>query len=356
MHKNDNSDSDLLKVIQQLIKIIVVLLIGIILVTILFFNADHINNFFKSMSEPPKKVVADSAISSKNDDVKYWIPPDFSAIVDVKMQKQLEYGKELIVHTAKYLGPKGSVKKISNGLNCQNCHLEAGTKIFGNNYGSVASMYPKFRARSGKEEDIYKRVNDCFERSLNGKPLDISSNEMQAIKTYIEFLGSNVEKGKKAEGSGFKELAFLDRAADPEKGLLAYGSKCQSCHQSNGEGLMNTDGTEYSYPALWGDKSYNDGAGLFRISNFAKYIKYNMPLGVSHNNAQLTDEEAWDIAAYVNSQPRPHISVPKDWPDKSKKPIDHPFGPYADQFSEKQHKYGPFKPIESEAKSKNTTK
>jgi thiosulfate dehydrogenase len=75
-----------------------------------------------------------------------------------------------------------------------------------------------------------------------------------------------------------------------------------------------------------------------------------MPIGATHDNPQLTDEEAWDIAAYVNSQTRPHINVPKDWPDNSKKPIDHPFGPYADQFSEKQHKLGPFKPIAEEKK------
>jgi len=107
---------------------------------------------------------------------------------------------------------------------------------------------------------------------------------------------------------------------------------------------------EYTYPALWGKNSFNDGAGLYRISNFAKYIKYNMPLGVTHRNPQLTDEEAWDVAAFIVSQARPHINVPKDWPDISKKPADHPFGPYADAFAEAQHKYGPFKPIVEEQK------
>jgi thiosulfate dehydrogenase len=232
-------------------------------------------------------------------------------------------------------------------MNCQNCHLEAGTKVFGNNYGSVAANYPKFRPRSGTEEDIYKRVNDCFERSLNGKALDTLSREMQAIKTYIEYLGSNIEKGKKAEGSGFKELAFLDRAADPKKGKEVYVAKCQSCHQADGGGLLNVEGTEYSFPPLWGKNAYNDKAGLYRITFFARYAKYNMPLGTSHENPQLSDEEAWDVAAFVNSQERPSFNTPKDWPDISKKPIDHPFGPYRDGFSETQHKYGPFKPIKA---------
>lgn len=283
-----------------------------------------------------------------------WQAPDLSALSDAALKEQVAYGKELIAHTAKYLGPRGSVLQISNGMNCQNCHLDAGTRQWGNNYGSVASLYPKFRSRSGKTEDIYKRVNDCFERSLNGQGLDSMGKELQAIRAYMVFLGTNVEKGKKAEGSGFKDLAFLDRAADPAKGKLTYEQKCQSCHQANGQGTLLPDSSEYAFPPLWGEHSYNDGAGLYRLSNFAKYIKYNMPLGATFENPQLSDEEAWDIAAFVNSQPRPHIDVPKDWPDRSKKPIDHPFGPYSDPFSAEQHKYGPWKPIQEARKQQES--
>ena len=99
------------------------------------------------------------------------------------------YGHELIANTSIYLGPKGTVMQISNGMNCQNCHLSAGTKPWGNNYGAVFSTYPKFRDRSGSIETIYKRVNDCFERSLNGESLDTGSKEMQAIYAYIKWLG-----------------------------------------------------------------------------------------------------------------------------------------------------------------------
>lgn len=65
----------------------------------------------------------------------------------------------------------------------------------------------------------------------------------------------------------------------------------------------------------------------------------------THDMPKLSTEEAWDVAAYVNSQSRPKKDLSKDWPDISKKPFDHPFGPYADDFSESQHKYGPYKPI-----------
>jgi thiosulfate dehydrogenase len=106
---------------------------------------------------------------------------------------------------------------------------------------------------------------------------------------------------------------------------------------------------------LWGKNSYNSGAGLFRISRFAGYIKYNMPLGATYDNPQLSDEESWDIAAYVESLERPSKDLSQDWPNISKKPVDHPFGPFSDTFTQAQHKFGPFKPIKDE-KKKNEKK
>ena len=338
--KDDKIQQELLPVISKLILGIIVLVIGLIVMPVVFY-------YSKQTGKPKEKVITTDVpvMAVKKDGAGYWIAPDVGTISDPKQKAQVEYGKELIAHTAKYLGPNGSVLQISNGLNCQNCHLQAGAAIFGNNYGSVASLYPKFRARSGTTENIYRRVNDCFERSLNGKAIDTAGVEMQALVAYINFLGTNVKKGKTAEGSGLKDISFLDRSADSAKGSIVYTSKCQSCHQANGEGLFNKEKTEYIYPALWGKNSFNDGAGLYRLSNFAKYVKYNMPQGVTHQNPQLSDEEAWDVAAFINAQPRPHLDVPRDWPDMARKPFDHPFGPYGDSFSQKQHKVGPFKSI-----------
>ncbi len=320
---------------------------GVLALLLLMFVIQHP----PQMPVPEASPVQAAALSSGP---MYWTAADFSGVSDPQRLETLKYGKELIAHTANYLGPKGSVLKISNGLNCQNCHLDAGTRVFGNNYGSVASLYPKFRARSGTIEDLNKRINDCMERSLNGKALDTLSRELIAIREYIAFIGSNVPKGKPAEGSGLKSMPFLDRAADPKAGKIAYEAKCQLCHQANGEGQLDADGIAYVYPPMWGPNSYNDGAGLYRLSNFARYIKYNMPLGATHDSPQLTDEEAWDIAAFVNSQPRPQKDITGDWPDISKKPIDHPFGPFADEFSEKQHKYGPFEPIQEARKQRES--
>ena len=74
-----------------------------------------------------------------------------------------------------------------------------------------------------------------------------------------------------------------------------------------------------------------------------------------HEGTVLIDEEAWDVAAFVNSQPRPKGDLTKDWANIAAKPIDHPFGPYTDNFNEAQHKLGPFKPIVAKRKEMKKT-
>jgi thiosulfate dehydrogenase len=299
-----------------------------------------------SMQEPEQPAIPGpvvSAVPAAADSL--WHAPDTLTWQGLPNVEQLRYGRDLIANTSHYFGPKGVLAQITNGMNCQNCHLDAGAKPFGNNYSAVYSTYPKFRERSGTTESISKRVNDCMERSLNGRAIDSTGTAMQAIVAYIRWLGQDVEKGAKPKGSGLQELAFLERAADPKKGALTYAAKCQSCHGSEGQGVPNAEQTGYTYPPLWGEHSYNSGAGLYRLSRFAGYIHANMPLGASHDNPQLSEEEAWDLAAFVNSQPRPKKDLSKDWPNIAGKPIDHPFGPYSDGFTEQQHKYGPFGPI-----------
>ncbi len=358
--KSDQETTDsMLKAIQRLLVAVTFMLFGIIAVTMYaVFQPDVTSWFTKSKSdiaaeEAKKSAFAKWQVENKRQEesAAFWTPADIGSLPnDNPLKEQVEYGKELIAHTAKYLGPNGSVLKMTNGMNCQNCHLDAGTKAWGNNYGAVFSTYPKYRARSGKEETIYKRINDCMERSLNGKPLAENSKEMQAMKTYIEFIGKEVAKGEKPKGSGIYDLPYLNRPIDPVRGKELFIAKCQSCHQANGEGVLAANKIEYTYPPLWGPHSYNHGAGLYRMSRFAGYIRYNMPQGANYENPLLSDEEAWDIAAFVNSQARPSKDLRGDWPKIAEKPADHPFGPYADTFSEKQHKYGPFQPIADEKK------
>ncbi|MBD1391933.1 c-type cytochrome [Mucilaginibacter glaciei] len=282
--------------------------------------------------------------------VNAWKAPGENTIPKGKAGETIKYGRELLAHTAQYFGPKGSVAQITNGMNCQNCHLDAGTKLFGNNFASFISGYPKLSNRSGRMAKPAERIAECFERSLAGKVPDTAGKEVQAILSYMKWLGRDVKKGQEMFGNATEKLPFLDEAADPAKGKIIFAAKCQSCHGEKGEGVHATDQITYTYPPLWGKNSYNDGAGMYRLGNFAGFVKNNMPLGATYQNPQLTNEEAWNVAAFVNTQPRPHKDQQRDWPDLMKKPIDFPFGPYIDTFSEKQHKLGPFKPIKNAQK------
>jgi thiosulfate dehydrogenase len=269
--------------------------------------------------------------------------------------KQVLYGKDLIARTAYYLGPKGKLGHLTNGMNCQNCHNAAGTKFYGLNLISTAANYPQYMPRTGDVMSIAGRINGCMQRSLNGRALDTTGREMKAMVAYMKWLGKGVPKGQRPPGSSVLKLAYIGKAADPIKGKVVFMKKCQVCHGAEGQGLKVANGVVYTYPPLWGNDSYNDGAGLYRITTFAAFVKSNMPFGTIYKTPQLTDEEAWNVAAFVNSQPRPHFDQSNDWKDISRKPIDFPFGPYADQFSQSQHKFGPYRPIADVQKS-NTKK
>ena len=241
-------------------------------------------------SEDPTTAFASAAPLHHAVDV--WQPPDSTLIPETAEGDMIRYGKELISHTSKYLGPRGTVRRISNGMNCQNCHLRSGAKPYGNNYAAVVSTYPKFRSRSGSIETIEKRINDCIERSLNGVPLAADSREMRAIIAWFAWLGKDVEKGVTPKGSGIMALPFLSRAADPTKGKLVYDRHCRLCHGAEGQGFRHPDSVEWKYPPLAGNHSYNTGAGLFRISRFAGYVKSNMPHGTTWQPCALSRASA----------------------------------------------------------------
>ena len=290
---------------------------------------------YKLLPDPVKPPVA-------KEDPLAWYPPSIYSLVNSPESNLVLYGRELILHTSKYFGPKGSIAKIANGMNCGNCHLEAGARPYGNAFAAVTANYPKFRNRSGKVESVEFRVNDCFERSLNGKAIDSMSREMQAMVAYIKWVGKDVQKNIAPKNSGVPKIEILNRAADAVNGRQVYVSKCLSCHGENGQGLLNADATEYTYPPLWGQSSYNVSAGLYRISTLAGFVKYNMPYTITQTEPQLSDEDVWDVAAYICAQKRPEKFFTQDWPKIETKPFDHPFGPFADTLSEARHKYGPF--------------
>jgi thiosulfate dehydrogenase len=189
-------------------------------------------------------------------------------------------------------------------------------------------------------------------RSMNGRPLPVDGAPMQAIVAYIRFLSIGVPPGQHVPGLGAGKMPELARAADPARGARTYARACVACHNTDGAGVLRSRAAPalgYMIPPLWGADSFNDGAGMARLSNFANFVHFNMPHGTDYLDPTLSREEAWDVAAYAVSQPRPRMpGLEGDFPDRLAKPVDTPYGPYADGFGVRQHKYGPFAPIRAE--------
>jgi len=178
----------------------------------------------------------------------------------------------------------------------------------------ISRLYPEYRARADRQMTLAERINECFERSMNGKALPPDSSKLQAVVAYIEWLSQNVPPGSAVPWRGIPRLTS-SRIPDPVNGKKQFATKCVFCHGAEGQGTM-------AAPPVWGPHSYNIAAGMARVSVAASFIKSNMPRGWGWT---LTDDEAFDVAAYVNSQPRPDFPGKQhDWP-KGGKPADIPY-------------------------------
>jgi thiosulfate dehydrogenase len=281
-----------------------------------------------------------------------WTVPNISALPDNDYGRLVRHGRDLIAATYALVGPEvadPAKRYAGNNLACANCHLQAGTKKFGLPLFGLYGLFPAYSPRSGEEISLIDRLNACMTRSMNGKALPADAPEMAALIAYIEFLSTGVPAGQRLSGLGSGNMPELDRAADPARGKPLYATHCAACHAPDGAGIrrsLPTTDLGYMVPPLWGSDSFNDGAGMARLINAANFIHFNMPHGTDYLNPQLTPEQAWDIAAYMVSQPRPRkAGLDRDFPDLLQKPVDVPYGPYADSFSAEQHKYGPFASI-----------
>jgi thiosulfate dehydrogenase len=283
-----------------------------------------------------------------------WTVPEIGALPRDAHGMQVREGRDLITATYAYIGPSvadASKRYAGNNLACGNCHLQAGTKKFGVPLFGLWGDFPKYSARTGTEITIEERINACMTRSMNGRALPDDAPEMQALVAYIKFLSTGVPAGRQLPGMGSGNMRELKRVAEPRRGQTIYTRVCAGCHNTDGSGIRNSAADAalgYMIPPLWGPDSFNDGAGMARITSMANFVHFNMPHGADYLNPQLSVADAWDVAAYVESQKQPHkAGLDKDFPDLLLKPIDAPYGPYADKFSERQHKYGPFAPIQA---------
>jgi len=260
-----------------------------------------------------------------------------------------EYGQHLIRNTALLMGAGQSdlaLRSSGNNLACASCHLESGQMPGMLSLMQSAAKYPAFSGRDGIMGDLADRINGCMQRSMNGKALHRDSVEMLSMVMYVEQLGRQYAAMGDSSRAADEPAAFTepDRQANVENGAKVYQERCVVCHGASGEGLKATtslaDG--YLFPPLWGPDSYNIGAGMARVLTAARFIKARMPLG----NPVLSDDEAFDVAAFMNMQERPAMAnLDKDYPDRKLKPVDSPYPPYADPFPQEQHRLGPYAPI-----------
>ncbi len=298
---------------------------------------------------PVVALVATAVLASANP-TQGWPRPDPAGLPEGPRKDEVLHGEALIRRTYWYIGPEVAdpAKRFAgNNLACASCHLDGGRRRFGLPFIGVSQAYPADMARENALQTLAQRINGCMERSMNGRRLPEGSAELEAMIAYIDFLSDHAPTD--LHGRGAPPLSYLDRAANPRRGAEVYKRYCEACHGRDGLGVRNGtigDMAGYLYPPLWGPDGFNTGAGMHRLIKSARFIRANMPYGTNFDAPILSEEEAWDVAAYINIQKRPEKpGLDKDYPDRSRKPVDAPFGPYQDEFPPEQHKFGPFQPI-----------
>jgi thiosulfate dehydrogenase len=211
-------------------------------------------------------------------------------------------GLALIEHT-----PDSLPGYVGSNLRCTSCHLDRGLRDNAAPLTGSYAHYPRFVDRTGAVVLIEDRVNYCFTRSLAGRALPPRSTEMVDIVAYLAFLSRG--------GAGKVEPSLTALPSDSARGAALYASTCSRCHGADGAGLQAT-------PAVWGARSFSIGASMARVGRSAAFIRRNMPYD---RPGTLTDQQAFDVAAYINSHARPDLAGKSlDWP-AGNAPADVPY-------------------------------
>jgi thiosulfate dehydrogenase len=179
-------------------------------------------------------------------------------------------------------------------LACASCHLNDGTTPYAAPMTGIAPLFPEFSQRAKRMISLRDRIDECFIRSENGRPLPEDAKEMAAMVAYIESLSTQNGGGAEPTGRGLVNLPAL--SGDPQRGEAIYTVQCAACHGSDGNGVGST------FPPLWGPESFNDGAGMYGIENMAAFVVKNMP---PTRPGSLTPQQAFDVSAYIHTKPRP---------------------------------------------------
>lgn len=221
-----------------------------------------------------------------------WTHPNPQSIPAGKLGESIRMGRNIILDTPKYASAY-----VGNKMKCADCHLKEGTQSYASPLAGLTTIFPAFTKRDGRVITIERRIQECFERSENGTPPPSESPQMVAIVAYMNWLSGGIPMGSTVKGRGLLWLQSPPHI-DPAAGAKLYAQRCAACHGTNGKGFAGT------FPALWGPDAFNDGAGMSHVQKMAAFVKANMP---QNSPGSLTVQQAYDVAAFVTSQPRPHF-------------------------------------------------
>lgn len=222
-----------------------------------------------------------------------FTPPPDSAISKNKFGDMVRFG-EIVFRDTQHNAPSF----VGNSLQCSNCHIDGGRLASSAPLWAAYVSYPAYRAKDGRVNTFAERMQGCFRFSMNGKAPPLGDKVLVALESYAYFLATGMPTAG-APKHGYVKLA--PTAFDYRRGEQVYTQHCALCHGADGSGQASADG-ETVFPPLWGARSYNWGAGMSEINNAAAFVRANMPFG---EGGTLTAQEAWDVAAYIDSQERP---------------------------------------------------
>jgi thiosulfate dehydrogenase len=224
-----------------------------------------------------------------------FTPPAESTMPDGDYGKVIRLGEQVFMETGQYAS-----RYVGNNLSCANCHLDAGRKADSAPLWASFIHYPAFRSKTGQVDTLASRIQGCFQYSMNGKAPPADDPIITALQTYAFWLAKGAPVGTPVPGSGYPKLKKPAQPADYARGEKVYAQNCALCHGA--DGLGQRAGNKQVFPPLWGPKSYNWGAGMHQLANASGFIQANMPLG---KGGTLSEQDAWDVAVFMNSHERP---------------------------------------------------
>lgn len=258
--------------------------------------------FLKTSEELGEHEKSVAKLAIPTDANGFFLPPTDSEIPDDEFGESIMRGREI------FLNPGANATEfVGNSLACANCHLNAGKLANSAPMWAAAGMYPTYRGKNKMINTMEDRVNGCFTYSMNapeglaGGPPPPGHQIYKDLESYFHWLATGAPNRVDLPGSGYPVPDEPEAGYDPVRGKKVFESQCAVCHGDNGEGRQDMNG-RYAFPPLWGPDSYNWGAGMHRVNTAAGFIYANMPLGLPYS---LSAQEAWDVAAYVNSHERP---------------------------------------------------